>query len=232
MISLSAFRAYAQEAMTIDAPTDDASVFEARPDLNRGGADYLYVGVGPYSTYGYPARTWVKFDLSSIPSGVTITKAELRLHFESIISYGGGAPGGMEVHFSSDDTWEETVITWNNQPSFGATPTDTVPQSKYDGWVSFDVTSDVASEYGGDKVVSWCLRAVNEEEGGGKNFNTADSDERSRTYGPYLYIEYETAPTIPEVPFDTATTIALAALAFSTVVFLSKRNPLRHLTPH
>ena len=232
MVSLSISRAYAQETMTIDAPTDDSSVFEARPDLNRGGADYLYVGVGVY-TSGYPARTWVKFGLSSIPDGVVITKAELRLHFESIVSYGNGAPGGMGVHFSSDDTWEETVITWNNQPSFESTPTFTVSEGKYDGWVSFDVTSDVISEYSGDGVVSWCLCAVNEE-GGGKNFNTADSDECSQTYGPYLYIEYQPAPeqVIPVVPFGTATIIALAVLAFGTMALLSKRNSLRHITSH
>jgi len=125
----------------------------------------------------------------------------------------------------------ETVITWNNQPSFETEPTSTVPQSKYDDWVSFDVTSDVASEYGGDKVVSWCLCAGNEtvkEE----NFNTADSDEGSKTYGPYLYIEYQTSGfVIPEVPFGTATIIALAVLAFGTMVLLSKRSPLRHITP-
>ena len=230
MVSLSISGAYAQETLTIDAPTDDSSVFEARPDLNRGDADYLYVGVGPYSTYGYPARTWVKFDLSSIPDGVVITKAELRLYFEW--SWGSGAPGGIEVHFSSDDTWNEMEITWNNQPSFEGTPTDMVPQfDATNCWVSFDVTSDVISEYSGDKVVSWCLCAVNEEEGGGKNFNTADSKENPPNR-PYLYIEYQTSGfVIPEVPFGTATIIALAVLAFGTMVLLSKRRPLRHITP-
>jgi len=123
------------------------------------------------------------------------------------------------------------VITWNNQPSFNATPTYTVPQSKYDCWVNFTVTNDVIREYGGDKVVSWCLCAVNEG-GGGENVNTADSDERSQTYGPYLYIEYQTSGfVIPEVPFGTATIIALAVLAFGTMILLSKRSPLRHITP-
>jgi len=191
--------------------------------------------MGAYQPYNYDKdRTWIKFDLSSIPDGVVITKAELWLHFEyfsdQYTQMGDGAPGGIGVHFSLDDTWKEMEITWNNQPSFNATPTCTVPQDKYNGWVNFTVTNDVIREYGGDKVVSWCLCAVNEE-GGGRNFNAADPRETSN--GPYLYIEYERAPgfVIPEVPFGTATIIALAVLAFGTMVLLSKRSPLRHITP-
>jgi len=213
---------------------EDAAVFEGRPDLNRGSADYLYVGVGCYK-YGYASRTWLKFDLSTLPDGIVITKAELRIYFERIVSWGDGAPGGISLYFSSDDTWSETMITWNNQPSLSFTGglVTTIPQNLYDGWVSFDVTSYVAGQYSEDKVTSWCLCAANEE-GEGRNFNTADSKERSSTHAPYLYVEYETGPqfVIPITPYGTAAIIATAVTAFSAVVLLSKRKTSRYSAPH
>ena len=219
-------RVYALETTTISV-TADSSVFSGKPDLNRGSADYLYVG----ETTHYPstksiARTWLKFDLSSLPEDIVITKAELWVYFEQY--QGDGAAGGIAVYFSSDDTWAETGITWNNQPSFEGSASDAIPQfTGWNQWKKFNVTTDVQNEYAGDKVVSWCLRAVNEPDSPttGWDNNVADSKEGSTQYAPYLYIEYEITPqfVIPLIPFGTAVAVALGLLAFG-IIMLSKRN--------
>jgi hypothetical protein len=56
--------------------------------LNYGGSTYNFA-VGSFASYGVIARALIKWDLSSIPQGSTITSAEMSLYCHQ--NYAGGA---------------------------------------------------------------------------------------------------------------------------------------------
>jgi hypothetical protein len=64
----------------------------------------------------YERRSFLRFDLSGIPDASAITAATLtmktRLDNETV--------GNVNVAAVADDAWDETTITWNNQPAIGA----------------------------------------------------------------------------------------------------------------
>ena len=95
---------------------EDAEVTDANPDFNFGGNAFLKAG---YCCGEFPghSRSYIRFDISSIPAGSTITGASLRLSLDS----GTGFPGGQTVRAYSVtgnqyNTWSEFEVTWNNRP--------------------------------------------------------------------------------------------------------------------
>jgi len=130
-------------------PSDDAGVdpnYEVRnDDLMSSGWSFL------------------KFDLSSIPTGTNIDSASLHLRVGGL-SYGTGASCG--IYKVLDDSWSEETscawdeypITWNNQPALG----DFIGYYYvYNGghplWTNWDVTAWVQSQISGDGEVSLCI---------------------------------------------------------------------------
>jgi hypothetical protein len=89
----------------------------------HGGASSYNCGTGP-------AVGLLRFDLSSIPAGATITGATLQL-----TSFTGFAFDGDPVHHASfipDDSWAEGSVTWNTRPADGL-----VPQAPPAEWLLF-----------------------------------------------------------------------------------------------
>lgn len=164
-------------------PSDDSYV-EDWDYSNHGSEEDLWIAAIEYEQ----RRTWLKFDISSLPQGATITDGKLWLYFHDV-GYFGGAPGGIGAHFSEDDNWSESTLNWGNEPSFNPTPTDSVPEfSDVDVWKSWALTSDVQSQFAGDKIISWSLKPQGE---GFDQSNVALSKEF--TYAPlqpYLEVTY------------------------------------------
>ncbi|MFO7976414.1 MAG: hypothetical protein R6V12_17465, partial [Candidatus Hydrogenedentota bacterium] len=52
---------------------------------------------------------------------IALIKAELRVHLNDRVADSDDLAIGM--YYSSNSTWNETDITWNNQPDFAASPT-------------------------------------------------------------------------------------------------------------
>jgi uncharacterized membrane protein len=167
-------------------PSDDALVNDDSPSMNFGDLSWLVVGFDPNGV----SRTWLKFDLSSVPNGASVTSAKLWLYFPDSF-YGAG--GGIAVHRSANDSWLEGTITWSNQPSYDPSPTDTVPRfDDWEVWRNWDVTQDVEQELSDDGKITWCLTAVSESEGGS---NQAYSKEYADpAYRPHLEIAYVYVP--------------------------------------
>lgn len=139
---------------SIDEPIDDSFVDKAEPDKAMGtdSMNYDCLKVGGWSDSW--RRIWIKFDLSTLPS--TVATATLKLYCYAI---GGFAADSFyaEAYYSSVDSWTEETITWNNQPSWstylGATYLST------DGWYSWDITSQVNSEYAGDQILTLVIKS-------------------------------------------------------------------------
>jgi len=174
--------------------THDAYVDEANPTLNYNVA-FLRVGV---SSVEFPGDvfTYIKFDLSSIPDGSTITGATLGMHLQSAEGYAGGV--NLFAGKVNPPVWEENTITWNNRPvgasSFATTSVGTTP-----GWYQWTVPASVVQDWvdhsSGNHgiVVFWS---------GYDDFFERTFKGRGMDQGPQLQVNYE-LPTTTTTPTST-----------------------------
>jgi hypothetical protein len=83
-------------------------------DANCDGVTaWEYLTIDPDST-----EIYLRFDLSSVPSGIQIVSVRLELRAFDGYAYGGD--GNVYTTFVPDDLWDELAITWANKP--GASP--------------------------------------------------------------------------------------------------------------
>jgi len=77
------------------------------------GDSHTAVYVGKTTDLFWIYRSYLQFDLSSVPPNAVILDADLVLyhHFSSVIS---SLPIGL---YEVTESWEENIITWNNQPA-------------------------------------------------------------------------------------------------------------------
>ncbi|MCL4720785.1 MAG: DNRLRE domain-containing protein [Gammaproteobacteria bacterium] len=129
-------------ATLVLAPTDDTLVYSFAPDTSYGDNPGL-AGGGVFNG----AEQWVsflRFDLSGIPAGQTVTSATLNL-FQFL--GGGFAPIGASVYRVANDNWNEAAVTWNSAPViFGVDLNDNTRISAndnagttYRGWSAWDL---------------------------------------------------------------------------------------------
>jgi hypothetical protein len=167
---------------------------ELWPDDNYDNSDLTVTA----DSSGNERRTYIKFNISSIPVGATIVSATLSLYETT-----AGNTTNTSVYHVNDTTWNgqtESTLTWNNQPcgtgfTNGArcnlTAENTVTtlltprERKY--WT---VTQAVGRSYSnGDKNVSFVLKSL-------PLFSVdtqttfEDKNNGTSTYMPYLNITY------------------------------------------
>jgi hypothetical protein len=183
------------------SPTDDSYVDSADITGNHGWRNYMIAGEWDGSSPYRTCRMYLKFDLSSIPSGKQIESATLYIHCSQRYS----PPVQVGAHYLGNDSWQEMNITWNNAPTgFSPTATDTV--TLVDGFNSWSVTSDVQTAYAGDGIYSVVMRVPDEGTSAkGGWFETkeySDSNER-----PYLHVEFVELPAVSLTLTPDTTTI-------------------------
>ncbi|MBN1971798.1 MAG: DNRLRE domain-containing protein [Candidatus Delongbacteria bacterium] len=113
----------------------DSMVVSQLPDTNY--ADNQYFSLGNLSASVF-LRGHLQFDVSSIPTDAVIVHADLKLYQYQTIGTEGFIIGLHQVN----ESWEESVITWNNQPDYLPSPesivTITVGATT---WLSWDITA-------------------------------------------------------------------------------------------
>jgi uncharacterized repeat protein (TIGR02543 family) len=136
----------------------DAQIASGRPTTNTNNNN-LYIQSSSVNAYGNE-RAWLKFDLSSLPSGSTISGATLQLWDWKAT----GAALPTEVWGGADDGWSETGITWNTQPALAGTALDTqtLAAGSANLWYSWDVTPFAQAKLSANKLVSLALKAATE----------------------------------------------------------------------
>jgi len=161
--------------------TDDAHVAEGYPNMNWGDATALYLQ--SYTENYKNERIFLKFDLSGTPANSKIVKVDLYLHRWR------GKFADVDVRcYSIDDSWGEGTLTWNNQPTIKDMLGEVRLKRGGPEWYSWDVTSFVLSELERDKVASFCLKALTEDESGQHAFSSREW--RGGTLSPYLKVIY------------------------------------------
>ena len=111
--------------------TDDGKVSSAQPTINFGSNPNLGVLAGT-------ERTFVKFDLSTLPAGTTgnnVAKATLRVWVNTVTT-----PGSMNV-VRVTSAWSEGTITDATAPSLGSNEATGVPVTQAASFVIVDVTA-------------------------------------------------------------------------------------------
>lgn len=109
----------------------DAYVSSNIPSDNTGNHNYLYIG--KYA--GHPSRSFLQFDLSILTADVIIVDAYFKLFQTNTEDF------SISLH-QVTEVWEESTISWNNQPDFFVIPEDTItiPTNMFT-WLSLDITS-------------------------------------------------------------------------------------------
>ncbi|MBV6645595.1 MAG: DNRLRE domain-containing protein [Cyclobacteriaceae bacterium] len=135
-------------AQTSLPPSDDTYVRGGSNSGTNFGTDTLLwskLAGGEAST----RRTFLKFDLTSLTSSVT--SAILKMTVDTV----NNGPDNYYAVFISDDSWTESTLTWDNEPTAGDTLAIVAgPEDGRGQTVSFDLTNAVAQEKAGDGTLS------------------------------------------------------------------------------
>ncbi len=133
-------------------PTDDASIKQYEPNRNYE-TSYLVVRnkYGGGGSPGYEDDLLIKFDISDISAGTTITSATLNLYYYSWLS---NNPAGRTLTlYKVTDDWDEGTVTWNTRPSYDSEMTSSAVVPGSSGiWMEWDVTSDAQDFVNGQQT--------------------------------------------------------------------------------
>ena len=122
--------------LPLDSSTGkDLYVTKRYPD-KRFNDFHLLIGNGSDADFIY--RSYLQFDLSTVPNDAMIVSAELKLFKYSSVNTVDFSIG---IHKVTDD-WTINSISWYSQPTFNAIPEDTIlSTSSKNIWLSWDISS-------------------------------------------------------------------------------------------
>jgi len=195
--------------------TADSYTSSINPNDNYGGSEYLfcyYYTEDMYGTlYSQEDHTWLKFDLSEIPTEATVNSIILRMHTWTISP---GATNKVGVFLGSSSNWQELTIKWSNCPVAIGQPIDTAYITTHDRDYDFDVTTAVKRK----SVVTLVLKTL--EPTGLSKFAAFNSREISdANHRPKLVVEYTTPSQ--SVPVDPFVGLMIGGLAVIVVVLVA-----------
>lgn len=167
----------------------DATVIEAAPGYNFGTYDDMWVGYD-HCEPAKRTRSLVKFDLSAIPPGTSISQARLSIYLVNSCDYAGGRTHRVTAHGVTGN-WSETGVTWNSQPGFGSEVGSVWVQSVTWGRYQIDITNLVRGWVNGTTTNRGLMLRSNEStstDSARMGFGTREAS--GTTYDPYLTITY------------------------------------------
>jgi hypothetical protein len=178
----------------------DATVIEAAPTTNFGSTGDMWVGYDNcLSPIGKTARSLVRFDLSALPPGVTISQATLRIYQVNTCDI------GQRTHtvtaYRPAGAWSEAGVTWNNKPGYAESYGSASITSGVWNWSSLNVTNLVRGWVAGTTANHGILLRGPESSsssGARLGFSTREGAQR-----PQLVVQYEatnTPPTLASLP--------------------------------
>ena len=136
---------FGQTTVTLD-PIGDAYVWEMYPNINYGSENNLYIGRDPG---GEGNNILIQWDLSSLPSCIEVTSADIQLYQWSTYSCNPGAYVKRIL-----ESWNESSLTWANKPNTSSSY-GTQYFNSSGGWRNIPVTGLVQDWliYGNDGVM-------------------------------------------------------------------------------
>ncbi len=173
---------------TIQIPVSFESYIDNQyPTTNYGSDTIMEVGTYTVSSTTYYKRSFLKFDLSSIPTGAVVNKAHI------IVFHYNGLAGSNPLRIKRvTDQWYEDTITANNQPAISTNSTDIsstytmyTDSAKLNvGFMTKWMHFGLLDNYG------WDIEVLNETDTSttGIEFYTREASDTNKR--PYLLVEY------------------------------------------
>lgn len=161
---------------------------------SASGAPWANFGTKPLLQVSNKNTSYLRFSLDTLPAGVSVNKATLRLYVNSV-----GAAGSFDV-YAVNNAWEETTLTANSAPGLGGSASGVHPVA-LDGmskgqFILIDVTPLVQAWVNGDEANDGLALALTS----GSGSFTFDSKESTTTsHQPELEIALN-GPAGPEGP--------------------------------
>ncbi len=185
-------------------PVGDAYVDHQAPNQNYGSEDLLAVQYWSSSPKTDPAkrRSFVGFDLSSVPAGAIVTEATFWAY---MVDASGRAKGADVALRRITESWSESTITWYGQPSSKAYSSQSLGTTP--GWRSWDVTTLVDTYWKGRKFGKGSNHGLGlcGPESGTQYYRWFhSSDDKGTSYDPKLEVHYTlptATPTATPVPW-------------------------------
>jgi len=203
----------------------DSYVKSDESNANEGSLSDLYTYKREYElpnehVHSIIYDTWLKFNLSEIPSEATVYSITLRLHTSLSSS---NTTNRVSVFICSNNSWTELGITWNNAPPVSKTqPLQTIDVTTPNEYYDLDLTSALK----GKPIVSLVLETIEPTE----PLQWAIFDSKEGSYAPTLIAEYAVQPRAgPVDPFLTAfiVIIIIAAIILSAALALLRFKAIR-----
>lgn len=224
--------------------TADTYVSASSPTTNYGTATSLSIG---RSAGGSDNWILIRFDLSAIPAGATISSATLQMY--TMINLAAAAPDSAYQVFPHRvvggvaGAWIETGVTWNSKPSTYAADDAATTVNTNNGWHNIIVTNAMRQWVeNGATNAGLTLRG----DGSSTWWTVFLSRENGVTYRPRLVISYSPpgtatptrTPTLTSTftPTPTATktatpTVTRTPTATKTATPTATRTPTKTPTP-
>lgn len=131
--------------MEFSPPTDDVYIYSGNTGNNFNSNDYLchgYDGVGGHIGYFY---TLVRWNISGLPSDITIDSATMELYCFEV----EGSPNGTPYYYIVIEDWDEGTVTWDSAPDFDSNIQTSSSWPDAGSWHYIDVTEFVQNWYNG-----------------------------------------------------------------------------------
>ncbi|MFH1615770.1 MAG: DNRLRE domain-containing protein [Planctomycetota bacterium] len=167
-------------------PSDDAFIDQNHPDTNYGSSTQLRTG--DHNGYmGYKTTlSFLRFPLGSIPSGASITNAELWMYLYEC--YPSFQNANIYVYWYTDPFWSENTITYNNLSGTLNGPDATLLHyCGGTGWLYWNVTAVVQWLYVGGADYDAAVRM--DLDTGFRNFSSKEQAPLP-DYRPFLEVTY------------------------------------------
>lgn len=213
--------------------TADSYVSEREPGRNFGGATDLVVGRSIIDGDGYRFRILVRFDVTGIPAGSTVTAATLSMYHD-----GSTTDSLVVLAKRITATWSESLVRWNNMPN-RITPQGIRAINRAAGRYEWEVVPIVQGWVDGTFGQHGLMLEASQED-----FNTLDITKqlRARTAARppggnppvFLAVTYDLPPTATPSPSATATvtpTPSPSATTTPTVTPSVTASPTSTATP-
>lgn len=163
----------------------DAMICAAFPTRNYGDYHLLMVNNGS------PVRGLVEFEgLSVVPNGATVISAVLTLYNRN------NKPDDTFGIYRVTQSWQEMVVTWNNQPPYHPTPYATKFVEGI-GYFRFDVKT-LIQEWISKTYPNYGFIIIRSNEGGSRWPYFISSDYTTEIQRPKLTLNYTMAGVEPE----------------------------------
>jgi hypothetical protein len=168
-------------------PIADTYVASGLPNKNYGANTTLAIQNG--------ITSYVKFNLSGMPSGATVSRAILTLYVDAVTA------GGTFDVYQVNGPWTENGLTYNTRPALGSSATGNQPISltAANAFLVIDITSLVQSWLNGS-VTNYGVAMVLIGTSGSFSFDSKESTTYSHAPQLVVYFNGPTGPQGPQGP--------------------------------